>query len=304
MPTEQLRAELERATEQARDDPGLTVLEVTEPPGTVTFTLTERPLPEAVALASDLDASELYLFTEETGDGDLGRAGVAFVHAGEVHVTYRETTTWNVERALPVVDDPGESTDVAGAGERVRVRTDHHDDEEDAAGTGAGTDAEAPTESTEPTADDGNGRTTTETGVESSPADAVAGDETGTDGTASEASADEDQRRREELATELRTTYGDQLSEGDEWQLEHRLESLSVPQLLDMRETARRQARLDPAEEERLARIVFRDGRFNREYDPEDTELLLNALDIDYDPAAVRMDRVHRIAMNLRTVDE
>lgn len=302
MPTEQLRAELDAATEQARDDPQLTVLEVTEPPGTATFTLTERPLPEAVTLASDLGASELYLFTEETGDGDLGRAGIAFVHTGEVHVTYRETTTWNVERALPVVDDPSEETDVASAGERVRVRSDHDGDEQDASGTGEGANPDTSTEPTawtEPTADDGDEGTPAETGAESSRADATAAD-----GTASEASADENRSRKRELATELRTTYGDQLSEGDEWQLEHRLESLSVPQLLDMRETARRQARLDPAEEERLARIVFRDGRFNREYDHEDTELLLNALDIDYDPESVRMDRVHRIAMNLRTVDE
>jgi hypothetical protein len=282
MPTEQLRAELERATDQARDDPGLTVLEVMEPPGTATFTLTERPLPEAVSLASDLGAAELYLFTEETGDGDLGRAGVAFVHAGEVHVTYRETTTWNVERALHVVDDPGESTDVAGAGERVRVRRNDRESE----------------------------HTTAETPAEESATDVTAGDtgtpddsETAVEPTTDDAATDEN-RRKQQLADELRTQYRDQLSEGDEWQLEHRLDSLSVPQLLDMREAARRQARLDPAEEERLARIVFRDGRFNREYDSEDTELLLNALDIDYDPESVRMDRVHRIAMNLRTVDE
>lgn len=281
MPTEQLRAELDAATEQAREDPELTVLEVTEPPGTVTFTLTERPLPEAVSLASDLDVSELYVFTEETGDGDLGRAGVAFVHEGNVHAMYRETTTWNVERALPVVDDTSEATDVAGAGERVRVRRDDPESER----TTDETPVAAPT--------------TDETPDGSETAD----DETAAEPTADDAAADGN-TRKQQLADELRTEYGEQLSEGDEWQLAHRLDSLSVPQLLDMREAAREQARLDPAEEERLARIVFRDGRFNREYDPEDTELLLNALDIDYEESAVRMDRVHRIAMNLRTVDE
>jgi hypothetical protein len=54
-------------------------------------------------------------------------------------------------------------------------------------------------------------------------------------------------------------------------------------------------------EAERLARIVFRDGRFNAAYTVEDTEMLLNALDIDYDPDAVSMETVHEKAMSLRT---
>lgn len=57
-------------------------------------------------------------------------------------------------------------------------------------------------------------------------------------------------------------------------------------------------------ETERLARIVFRDGRFNAAYTVEDTEMLLNALDIDYDPDAVSMETVHERAMALRNRNE
>jgi len=52
-------------------------------------------------------------------------------------------------------------------------------------------------------------------------------------------------------------------------------------------------------DEEALARIVFRDGRFNDSYTVEDTETLLQALDIDYDPDAVDLGAVHRRAMEL-----
>jgi hypothetical protein len=64
---------------------------------------------------------------------------------------------------------------------------------------------------------------------------------------------------------------------------------------------ATRDSASDRANEvERLARIVFRDGRFNAAYTAEDTEMLLNALDIDYDPDAVSMETVHETAMALR----
>jgi hypothetical protein len=52
-------------------------------------------------------------------------------------------------------------------------------------------------------------------------------------------------------------------------------------------------------DEEALARIVFRDGRFNDSYTAEDTEMLLHALDIEYDSEAVDLETVHRRAMEL-----
>jgi hypothetical protein len=52
-------------------------------------------------------------------------------------------------------------------------------------------------------------------------------------------------------------------------------------------------------DEEALARIVFRDGRFNDSYTVADTEMLLNALDIEYDAEAVSLESVHRRAMEL-----
>ena len=60
----------------------------------------------------------------------------------------------------------------------------------------------------------------------------------------------------------------------------------------------------DPADEDRLAHIVFRDGRFNDAYTAADTELLLNALDIDYDEDAVNIHSVHEKAMDLRQPEE
>lgn len=239
MPTEQLATELEAATEQAREDPDTTLLEVTGPPGTETFRLTERPLQEAVELAGRLGAAEVYLFTEETGDGDLGRAGVAFRHGGHVHTMYRESTTWDAGRALPEEGDP------------------------------AAAQASDPPEGSPEAAD-----------------------------------VEPDAGRKRELADELLAEHGEQLTEGDEYRLRNRLEHLTVPRLLAMREDARRQAKLDPEEEERLARVVFRDGRFNRQYDPRDTRMLLDALAVDYDPETVRIEQVHQQAMSLLTVDE
>lgn len=237
MPTDDLDAELAAVRETARDDPDLTLLAVTDPPATETFTLTERPLPEAVDLARDLGAAELYLFTERTGDGDLGRAGLAFFHRDHLHTVYRESTAWTAPQSLPVV----------------------HEDETTGSRDGSRSEDEA--------------------------------------------EADPDAQRKRELADELLTEYADYIDEGDEYRLRHRLEYMPLPRLLEMREQAQQRARVDPEEEERLARIVFRDGRFNRQYDPRDTQMLLDALEVDYDPETVRIEEIHRRAMSLKTVD-
>ncbi|MFB6166153.1 MAG: hypothetical protein ABEJ31_13410 [Haloarculaceae archaeon] len=114
---------------------------------------------------------------------------------------------------------------------------------------------------------------------------------------------DAEQDRKRELAAELVEHYEEFLDEGDRYRLEYCLESLSVPQLRRMLEQAERCARADPEEEERLARIVYRDGRFNPEYTASDTEMLLNALNVAVDHDRVRIQQVHDTAMSLLQVD-
>lgn len=126
------------------------------------------------------------------------------------------------------------------------------------------------------------------------------GDEAGDDDTEEAGDA----ARKQELAEELLSEYGEYLDEGDEFRLTRRLETTSVPQLLRMREEVRTQARADPEEEERLAHVVFRDGRFNEAYTQADTEMLLDALNVDYDPDRVRMSKIHEKAMSLTKINE
>jgi hypothetical protein len=230
--TTDIAAEVQQVRDEVASVEAVRLLSVERPPTTDTFRLTSRPLPETVALARELGASELYLFTDER-DGAVVRAGVAFFHAGHVHTVHREADG----------DDSASVTLATGEGDETAGR-------------------------------DGTGVT------------------------------DETAARKRELADELLSEYGEYLDEGDEFRLTRRLETTSVPQLLRMREEVHAEARADPEEEDRLAHVVFRDGRFNEAYTEADTEMLLNALNVDYDPECVRMSEVHQKAMSLLKIND
>lgn len=119
-----------------------------------------------------------------------------------------------------------------------------------------------------------------------------------------DATTDEVDAEKAAIARELLSSYDEHLGDGDKYQLTYRLAATSLPQLERMRDEARAAAEADPEAEERLARIVFRDGRFNDAYTVADTEMLLNALDVEYDPERVRLQKVHQQAMSLRTLNE
>jgi len=124
------------------------------------------------------------------------------------------------------------------------------------------------------------------------------------DGGPPEGATDEVDAEKAAIAQELLSSYGEHLGDGDKYQLTYRLASTSLPQLERMRDEARAAAAADTEAEERLARIVFRDGRFNDAYTVADTEMLLNALDVEYDPERVRLEKVHQQAMSRRTLNE
>lgn len=115
--------------------------------------------------------------------------------------------------------------------------------------------------------------------------------------------SEEEKQRKEEIAEELLTEYEEYLEEDDRFELENRLEWLSVSRLLRMQDRVEEKAKADPEAENRLARAVYEDNRFNRQFNQTDTEMLLNELEIDFDSERVRMDEVHKRAKSLLKVN-
>jgi hypothetical protein len=115
--------------------------------------------------------------------------------------------------------------------------------------------------------------------------------------------SEEEKQRKEEIAEELLTEYEEYLEEDDRFELENRLEWLSLSRLLRMQERVEEKAKADPEAENRLARTVYEDDRFNRQFNQTDIEMLLNELNIDFDSERVRMDEVHKRAKSLLNVN-
>jgi hypothetical protein len=116
--------------------------------------------------------------------------------------------------------------------------------------------------------------------------------------------SEEEVQRKEEIATELLTDYADYLQESERFELENRVESMRLRQLERMQERIEKEARTDPEEEKRLARIAYEDDRFHRQFNQTDTEMLLEELDVEYNPDLVRMDEVHKRAKSLLKINK
>ncbi|WP_318570930.1 hypothetical protein [Salinigranum marinum] len=116
--------------------------------------------------------------------------------------------------------------------------------------------------------------------------------------------SEEEVQRKKEVATELLNQYADYLEESERFDLENRVESMRLRQLERMQERIEKEARTDPEEEKRLARIAYEDDRFHRQFNQTDTEMLLEELDVEYDPDLVRMDEVHKRAKSLLKINK
>jgi hypothetical protein len=118
-----------------------------------------------------------------------------------------------------------------------------------------------------------------------------------------EESEDEKQRKKE-IATELLEEYADYLEESERFELENRVESMRLRQLERMEERIKNEAETDPEEEKRLGRLAYEDDRFHRQFNQTDTEMLLDDLDVEYDPDRVRMEEVHKRAKSLLKINK
>lgn len=112
-----------------------------------------------------------------------------------------------------------------------------------------------------------------------------------------------ERERKEELRKTLLGEYREHLSEDEEFELENRLERVSLRRLLTLRDRAETEAKRDPEEETRLAKVVYNDDRFNRQFNEMDTEMLLDSLDVEFDPETVRVEEVHRRAKSLLKIN-
>lgn len=111
--------------------------------------------------------------------------------------------------------------------------------------------------------------------------------------------SEEEQARKQKIAEELLTEYDEYLSEEERFELENQLERQSVTRLMRLEDRVKEEARVDPEEEKRLARLVYQDDRFNNQFNQTDTEMLLDDLDMEFDEDRVRIDEIHTRAKSL-----
>lgn len=115
--------------------------------------------------------------------------------------------------------------------------------------------------------------------------------------------SEEEKQRKQEIRTELLEEYEDYLEEPEKYELENRLDRMRLRQLLRIKERVEEEASVDPEEEKRLAKRVYEDDRFNRQFNNTDTEMLLDDLDVEYDPNNIRVEEVHRRAKSLLKIN-
>jgi hypothetical protein len=109
---------------------------------------------------------------------------------------------------------------------------------------------------------------------------------------------EEDEERKQELASELLQQYDDYLTEEQRHRLEERLGFERVTNLLRMREELQEKARADPELEEEAAAAIADDERFNRQFNETDTETLLRT-HYEFDMDKLRFEKVHKQAKSL-----
>lgn len=109
----------------------------------------------------------------------------------------------------------------------------------------------------------------------------------------------EETKERTDLANEILDGYGEYLEEDERARLEGDLDYRSVSSLERLKREVEERARVDPDEEIRLAEIVAEDERFGRNFNQTDTEMLLNALDVEYEEEEVRIEEIHKRAKSI-----
>jgi len=86
----------------------------------------------------------------------------------------------------------------------------------------------------------------------------------------------------------LLNEYDEYLNEDKKFEIENRLERMRLRRILSIQQRVEEEASADPEEEKRLARAVYEDDRFNRQFNETDTEMLLDDLDLEFDPNTIR----------------
>lgn len=115
--------------------------------------------------------------------------------------------------------------------------------------------------------------------------------------------SDEEKQRKQDIAEELLNEYDGYLKEDEKFEIENRLERMRLRRILTIQDRVEQEASADPEEEKRLARTVYEDDRFNRQFNPTDTEMLLDDLDVNFDPNTIRSDEVHKRAKSLLKIN-
>lgn len=119
-----------------------------------------------------------------------------------------------------------------------------------------------------------------------------------------EADSEEEKQRKQELAEELLSEYNEYLQEDERLKIKNRLEQVTLSWILHIQERVEKEASADPGEEKRLAKAVYDDDRFSGRFNSTDTEMLLNDLDIEFDPNNIRLDEVHKRAKSLLKINK
>lgn len=115
--------------------------------------------------------------------------------------------------------------------------------------------------------------------------------------------SDDERRKREQLVAEILKEYREHLAEDELFQLENHPDRMRVEHLIRMRDRLEEEARRDPDEEKRLAKLVYQSEQFGRQFNSTDTEMLLDQLDVEFDSDLIRIDEVHKRAKSLLKVN-
>jgi hypothetical protein len=115
--------------------------------------------------------------------------------------------------------------------------------------------------------------------------------------------SEEEKQRKQDIAEELLNEYDEYLNEDKKFEIENRLERMRLRRILSIQQRVEEEASADPEEEKRLARAVYEDDRFNRQFNETDTEMLLDDLDLEFDPNTIRAEEVHKRAKSLLKIN-
>jgi hypothetical protein len=115
--------------------------------------------------------------------------------------------------------------------------------------------------------------------------------------------SEEEKQRKQDIAEELLNEYDEYLNEDEKFEIENRLERMRLRRILSIQQRIDEEASADPEEEKRIARAVYEDDRFNRQFNEMDTEMLLDDLDVEFDPNKIRPDEVHKRAKSLLKIN-